>query len=190
MGRALGWRGVEEQGLGPRARSRWFASVDVEDVVADLGPDRGVAPNHIRQRRALEVGDFRGRKDELIPVAIAISQSFELVPDHGERQLADMSAVERVLRKCPDPQIDVFDVRISRRQARLHVRVGADFGEICSWREAHDLARDVVAGEAVVTTALNVERRQVETTRPRWSEQVISDIIDQLRIDRGTSLAR
>ena len=36
----------------------WIASVDVEHVVADLGPDRCVPPNHVRERRALEVGDF------------------------------------------------------------------------------------------------------------------------------------
>ena len=85
----------------------------------DLCPDRSVTPNDIRERRALDVGDLRRRKAHLIPVSIAASQSIKLELDHVKGKLADMSAVERILRQDSDPKIDVVDIRVDRRQAGL-----------------------------------------------------------------------
>ena len=98
-----------------------------------------------------------------------------------------MPAVNRVLGECADPQIDVVDVRVYGCQGGLDIRVGADFSKAHLRRQGQSLAAIVVAGQAVVASALDIHRSEVEAAVGFVKEE-ITDFVDHQGIDVLRSL--
>ena len=88
-----------------------------------------------------------------------------------------------VFRQSTDPQIDVVHITVQRSQLLLECRVGSDLGERRDLGQAVRRSGGVVVGQAVVSSALNVEGGEVEPSLSRCPEQEVLEAADDLRVD-------
>ena len=86
-------------------------------------------------------------------------------------------------REAADPGIDPVDAAVGELQRLLHTDVGRDLGERRQPRQAVGRTDRVVVGDAVVSSALDVERSEVEATLPRRSEEEIPHVVNDPRVD-------
>ena len=87
-------------------------------------------------------------------------------------------------------EVDRLDVLVDRGEAFVDVRVRIHLIELGSRRQAEGTSRLVVAWQAVVPSALDVERSEIEPPCSRWAEEKVSNLIDQSVVDLLTALRR
>jgi hypothetical protein len=134
--------------------------VEEEDVVLEIR-DPGVRLDDVGELSVADQRHFTGAQRELIPIAIAIAQSRELIDEDLLKRRPDIAAANVIFRKPADPQVDVVNAAVERLELGRHGRIGSDLAEGGDARQANGLARRVVIGQPVVASALDVERRQL-----------------------------
>src|SRR5690606_13331816 len=111
-------------------------------------------------------GNLRRREQRLVlePESIAVHQPAELIDQDDVEQLPDHRAGGVLFGESADPEIDLIDISVDRQELRLDLRIEEAAAEIGRGQpEGH--AGVVVASEAVIASALDVERREILAER-------------------------
>ena len=140
------------------------ARLNVEHVIGDLVTDVGVSPDDVGQSGTPQLVDLAGAERALIPVPITVAQQLELRLDDLEEQAADMRAAQGILGQDTDPEIHVVDVGVNGGESVLDLCVRRDLVEAVGRGQGKGFARVVVAGQAVIAPALDIEGGQVEAS--------------------------
>jgi len=100
-----------------------------KNVVLNLRED-GVAPDDVGKPRLLKRLQLRAVKNSLIPEAVSVTNTLELVRDNSPEGGADAAAGNMIFGKAANPKIDRIDISIKLEHLRLQIGIARNLTEI------------------------------------------------------------
>lgn len=106
------------------------SSVHAEHVIGDLVADRCIPADDVGQFRVFQLLDLVPAEVSLVPEAVTVAKGLELPLERRSDQRSDMATRHGIFRQRSDPEIDIVDRCVDRRQPVLDVLVGRDVAEV------------------------------------------------------------
>ena len=136
--------------------------------------DAAVAGHDLTERHAIEHCQVPGIEPGiLVPEAVAVAQSAELIGDDRVGRDSDAAARDGVFGQHANPRIHFVHRAVERLQGGGQLWIRSDLPEGAHSGQAEITADRVVAAQAVISPALDVERGQVQTAGTRRPEQEV-----------------
>ena len=155
---------------------------DDEHIVLDFDAV-GVTSDDVGKLSAVSQLNLALGQAVLVPQTVTVTQAHEGVLNQRVKQRTDERLTLTLLNKTEYPEIDIGSGIVQVSELGLKIGIRSDVGKIGYRRHVAGSEKIINLRQAVISTALNVQSGQIETTLSGFAEQEVTDVVYNLVVE-------